>query len=839
MRFIGRVIFCGLLGSLLGSAFSEQTLRLTGTVLNPKNLPVEGATVYLLVYVGNSQLDQEREFVPQKHQATTDAKGRFVFELPRPTPPYWMTLIATHPDYAFDAISAISYREQKQSEQESSLKLRLSTPTFLEGRVLTKERQPLANAKVRVARAGREDGFVRILEEEAHLLQLSASTDSEGWFRLGPFPPNYKLGFVVEHPDYWYRGDRKYFSSKVKNLILTVVPAGTIKGRVVFEDGRPGAHLTVKCARLWSNEHQRTTTDAEGNFLFTGLGRDPYFLHVLPDEKLSDWVSERLVVYPAEGEKLVVPDLKLIRGVLLKGKVTERGTGRPLPNIRIESQLQQRIQQVGGFSLVPVPGPTAQTDKQGVFQLRLPPGQWRIYPQVFSDTPYLLDQEVWNVPLITVSPEGIEPLHFELIRGIPLKGEVVLPNGKPAVKATVSVIAEWRQEEWSTNEKGRFEGRTSFHPDHPVSLYALSGDRKYGASVDLLPRKRPVVRLRLRSLPALKGAVTDRQGKPIAGARVEVQIFQEENQFAETLHLLSLNADRHGRFTLYLIPRLRYRVLVTAEGFGSDARYPVEIGETKSLRFALHRANKVLEGLVTDQEGNPLAGAAVWVARTVTIGNRIYYEDRHDTSTDDQGRFRFALSPGRWWVWCFDEEMGLGEDQVEQAVWVDSKATKPVQVKLTLQSRQFALQPPSPPAIGTSAPPLQIAHWVNGAGTEDPNKWRGKTVVLLFAASYLPAAEPYWKKLHALQERMKQQGRENLVLMAILDASLPPEEVAQFIQEKRIAFPVGIVKATANLGWDSPSFRAYGITALPTLVVIDPQGVVQAINPTLEELDRL
>jgi hypothetical protein len=65
------------------------------------------------------------------------------------------------------------------------------------------------------------------------------------------------------------------------------------------------------------------------------------------------------------------------------------------------------------------------------------------------------------------------------------------------------------------------------------------------------------------------------------------------------------------------------------------------------------------------------------------------------------------------------------------------------------------------------------------------------------------------------------------------------DEVAAYAAAEGLRFPIGLVEATRNLGADSASFRAYGVRQLPTLFVIDREGIVRAVNPKPEDLTRL
>jgi hypothetical protein len=88
--------------------------------------------------------------------------------------------------------------------------------------------------------------------------------------------------------------------------------------------------------------------------------------------------------------------------------------------------------------------------------------------------------------------------------------------------------------------------------------------------------------------------------------------------------------------------------------------------------------------------------------------------------------------------------------------------------------------------------------------------------------------------------------------VALYDAFVSIEEAAAYAREEGLSFPIGIVHAGVGGGQsarfpapgrtpgaEGASFLAYGVRQLPTVLVIDPEGVVRAVNPSAEELSRL
>jgi protocatechuate 3,4-dioxygenase beta subunit len=112
-----------------------------------------------------------------------------------------------------------------------------------------------------------------------------------------------------------------------------------------------------------------------------------------------------------------------------------------------------------------------------------------------------------------------------------------------------------------------------------------------------------------------------------------------------------------GEYTIY-VTRSGY---LANDGFaqpGRRATSPVVLGtngDTVTVEIALMRAG-VIGGQVTDEFGEPMAGVAVRVGRSVYVNGRRQLLSEafmgHEQLTDDEGRFRVGnLKPGRYVVW--------------------------------------------------------------------------------------------------------------------------------------------------------------------------------------------
>lgn len=117
--------------------------------------------------------------------------------------------------------------------------------------------------------------------------------------------------------------------------------------------------------------------------------------------------------------------------------------------------------------------------------------------------------------------------------------------------------------------------------------------------------------------------------------------------------------------------------------------------------------------------------------------------------------------------------------------------------------------------IGQSAPDFSLLDLSNQTVTL--SSFRGKKVILMdFWATWCGPCRMAMPGLQALQDKFKDRGLEILSLNQREDA----DHVRNFIQQKKYSFHV-------LLDQDGAIGGLYGVQGIPTLVLVDKQGVVQ------------
>jgi len=143
----------------------------------------------------------------------------------------------------------------------------------------------------------------------------------------------------------------------------------------------------------------------------------------------------------------------------------------------------------------------------------------------------------------------------------------------------------------------------------------------------------------------LRGDVFDIcTGKPIPGAGIALVSLEEDEDRPDAIRA---RADRLGSFQIERIPRGRYDVAITADGYVSRraGRYANRSITYHELVAELARPASI-EGRVTDLEGEPIAGAEVYATDTFGIDGQEYPTPEAEPAvTDAEGRFEIHSLP--------------------------------------------------------------------------------------------------------------------------------------------------------------------------------------------------
>ncbi len=361
-----------------------------GVVVNNQGNPVAGAHV-------SAHRQGLFTFTRNNSKVTTDDKG--AFELTGVTLGKTQ-FTARHRDYAPGQSDVINV-----TDDITDLKLSLVDGASVKGRVIAKDRQPVAWARVSLRVKG-SGGFGR--------RQLRGTTaDDQGIFEMKGLPRQQVtvLGSSETATSEMIELDLEA-KPKTDNLEIILGVTGTIGGIVVDSSGEPLAETQVVLYPDWSSGQfdgeraalrggSNATTDGEGHFVFSGLAEGQYMLKPTNDPNNTLlWQTEGTRARTGDSDvRLVLASPGKVRGTV----VSE--TGKAITNFTVTI----------GF---PPGNPVA--DSQGKFELdQIPPGKYdvKISGAEFGATT-VADVEVRV-------GETAELGTIRVIRGRTIKGRVV------------------------------------------------------------------------------------------------------------------------------------------------------------------------------------------------------------------------------------------------------------------------------------------------------------------------------------------------------------------------------------------------------------------------------
>lgn len=419
-----------------------------------------------------------------------------------------------------------------------------------------------------------------------------------------------------------------------KENVIHILPASSVRVTLVAPDGAPAAGVrvwpvyssigasgmvlradfpearSIEFPVEWSSEDTQQT-DASGSCEISLLPQQSQTsLHIDGPDFAQPLMSER--VQTGAGKQSLPATLHLKYGGAIEGTVLYKGTGKPAAGVRVIALADRRI----GFS-----GQQTTTDEHGHYHFQhLLPGKFVIHLIANKDFPWtaaFLSNVVVNPRQSTVGQDLL------LVKGTVVTGRLIKGDTGAGVPGMIISALDLSTKEYpgstETDENGNYTLRippgaqaiylASMPPDgySQAGFSSRRGDELKITAVDGQDQK---IDLKLTPEPGnrLAGRVLDPQGKPVAGAIVEVQ--NPAGPMMRTTKVVK--SDAKGEFTLHAVDR-GFRVYAHAGSLGTPQ--PIELkGDEKELILRLSPIAKTqLAGRVVDGKGKPLANVGIYV----------------------------------------------------------------------------------------------------------------------------------------------------------------------------------------------------------------------------------
>lgn len=663
------------------SAETSETV-IIGRVLDAKGKTVPQAQVALVARSRKPNRGGDfKSGRPKPLQvAKTDVSGAFRLTVPRISPAefYYANVVAAKPGYG------MSWEPLPLAGDPHELTVRLPDEQIVRGRVVDDQEKPVADAKVYVrwvgrVRSGESEGTgPREPREHFPAWPKPTTTDDQGRFAirgvsrkdtislrvvderfatwdfyirpLGKQPPE-KDPERERRTQYMVKASEDVYSNDAAEELTLVPPrAQIIEGTVVCGDtGKPVAHARLtayaKQSEMGSAVGIEGQADANGRFRLRPYPGKIFELRAYPPSDQPYLVIDKNVTWPDGADRHEV-DLTLPRGVLVRGRVTERSSGRLVEGAAVQYHAQHKNPHAVDSIVTGWLGMVV-SDAQGTFQVAVPAGKGSLLihgptrdyvqtvigsNQIDNGRPGGRRRYVHAIVALDLAPgaEAVD-VNASIERGVTVKGRLVGPQGKTVADAImlspvyISPSNAYYRGSAVKIREGRFE-LPGCHPDKTVKTFFLDPVNRWGAVVDVSGEMVSDQPLKVRLAPCGTANVryVDPEGKPVAALGPSLQIVMtpgrhrlgtypreaiERGEWFADQDFVS-NFDRHnywdgprtdkeGRVTLpVLIPGATYRVY-TLDQASTEALteweavdFTVASGETLQLPDMIHKSAK-------------------------------------------------------------------------------------------------------------------------------------------------------------------------------------------------------------------------------------------------------
>jgi len=618
----------------------------TGRVRDPAGKPAAGVPVDI---IGRPRAPwvATREYVNPRvlvGRGETDADGHFRIDAVRTSADGFFEVYALAAAPGFGLGWVLLNADAKQPAAE----IRLRPEQVILGKLFDVHGQPAAGVELQVWSVGRPNvpqakgGFDGVgmgnppPPEGLRVWPSPGATDDQGRFAVTGIGRDVTVGFHVR--------DRRFASARFqvrtddrdgpKTVTEALRPAMIVEGRVLAADtGLPIPQALVEVGLTMGGAEARHRADDQGHFTAHVQPATHYRVRAFPPEGEPYLIAQVEFEWTKGAVKKEI-DVKVPRGVVIRGNVIEEGTGRALPEASVQYiPMGDR----GNLALASGSDTTVASKKDGSYQITVRPGKGHLF--VFGPTSDYVLEAIGGRTIFNGQPGGSrhyahdiipyevkagdQPLEITVVLrpGKTIKGRVVGPNDETVEHAMIISMLHierfhliWRGDLTLHARDGLFELH-GVDLEKPTRVSFLDAEHLWGATVEISAKQAGEdVLVRLQPCGQAKARFVGPDGKPVAKVFPWFEILgtpgpHEWDRRKEPQSMLAADAasmpnvdrihywkgpgpltDAQGRITLpALIPGALYRIsdrsTVNDRDKGVQVRkdFTVQPGETLDL----------------------------------------------------------------------------------------------------------------------------------------------------------------------------------------------------------------------------------------------------------------
>ncbi|MCH7989450.1 MAG: hypothetical protein IID46_09945 [Planctomycetes bacterium] len=617
----------------LPEAKTRNQLIVTGTVLSPQGKPVPSAVVEVIAYhLG----DNWRRHLPREdkidyYKTQTDDSGRFRLAIPRniSRPRNSMQVIASTAD------GLLTWERINPRLTPSHLELKLNTSKEVRLQLIDTAGNPVTGVQPQLGYFGvNSKYYLNLRHSDVRTLVTCwprfSRSDKEGYVSIKVPVSTKQLSLYIDDNRIGSHNLQVDISSEPVSVALQ--PAQFLNGKVTdAENGKPitGAEIV-----LIERPYRRVRTNADGSFriargtpLNTLFPSGESIMQVYPPPE-SDLLFQAFEwKWPNDGIGDAKLSIKLLRGIVVEGRVVEKETGKPVSEVALYFDPQRKNNPLFNKSSVSrFLGSDMKyiTDANGRFRMPVWPGPGYlllnapmldyVHVQVSMGERWYGKPGLWReyhdgaLKLNLKPGEKPQPLKIELQRGITLRRKVVRPDGQPAGgKAYARSYLQYEDRIKSSLpeipiEDGLLE-LPGFDPEKSVPLFLIDFEHHCGAIVSSINPDGPAIQL--QKCGSAKFRFENNKGEVLAdfkprllmivtpGVTATHHIQPDQPLWAESIIWDNIvrpgkvpKTDADGRVTVNdLIPGATYRLqFISKKGLWDNGyEFTVRSGETTDV----------------------------------------------------------------------------------------------------------------------------------------------------------------------------------------------------------------------------------------------------------------